>query len=91
MIRRNSFQIIRDGLLGIHETGVKTSGFMYIGNMSNDQTQEYFNLCLKRSLLEKDGKKYRVTDKGWKFIQAVETNEKLLGVEKQEAESEGEL
>lgn len=87
MIRRSKLQIIKDGLLGVSEMNTKLS-FMYLGNMSNTQLQKYFNLALENDLLEKNGRHYTVTEKGWIFIHSVETAEKLISANKRESGGE---
>lgn len=76
--RRNHFQIMKDGLYGLNKTGNKTS-FMFLAEISFSMLKEYFPEALNNGLIEKNGKKYVVTKKGWEFIATIEKAETLLG------------
>lgn len=80
-MRRSRLMIVKDGLRGVFLMNTKIS-FMYLGNTSYDQLRQYFSLAVENNLIEKNGHTYHVTEKGWRFINAVEMAEKLIGIER---------
>lgn len=81
MTRRGKLQVIKAGLKGVAKTGNKTS-FIHGAETSFPLYKKYFKLALENNLLIANGKKFRITEKGWRFINSVETAEKTIGAMK---------
>ena len=74
-IRRDRFEIVYDILRSIQEkkTKMKPTHLLYKSNLSYKRMQSYVNELIEQDLIcevvEKKNKFYKLTDKGYKFLE----------------------
>lgn len=75
--RRNGWQVMGD-FLREAEWGAKKTEMVYKANSNFEELGRYMRKALALGLVEKDGKKFKTTDKGKRFIIHVFSLEALL-------------
>jgi len=61
--------------------GARKSHIAYRANLNPKYLKEYLNLLMKSGLIEKDGKKYKTTNRGIKFLNLFRKMNRYLKVQ----------
>ena len=83
-MKREKLDIIQDILISIRDENnlAKPTHILYKSNLSHQMLSNYLNMLIKSSIVEekqngKTGKIYRLTDKGYNFLNDFEQFRKL--------------
>jgi predicted transcriptional regulator len=78
--RRDRLYIIAEILVIASEEPVRQTHIMYRANLSMRQMYDYLSFLLKRKMLEKVGKSYKTTKKGFRYLKNYEEISKIIRI-----------
>jgi len=74
---RSRLKIVLDILTAISEESGKVSKILLYANLSYDRLMKYLNELLEKGLIEEEMGEYRLTEKGYRFLEELRRAEKL--------------
>jgi len=74
---RSRLKIILDILTAINEESGKISKILLYANLSYDRLMKYLKELLEKELIEEKMGEYKLTEKGYKFLEELKRAEKL--------------
>ena len=74
---RSRLKIILDILTAINEESGKISKILLYANLSYDRLMKYLKELLERELIKEEMGEYKLTEKGYKFLEELRRAEKL--------------
>ena len=74
---RSRLKIILDVLEAVSEHGEKISAILTYANLSYDRCVKYLEELAEKGLVEKAGGGYRLTEKGYRFLEELKRAERL--------------
>ena len=74
---RSRLKIVLDILTAISEEGGKVSKILLYANLSYDRLMKYLNELLEKGLIEEEMGEYRLTERGYRFLEELRRAEKL--------------
>jgi len=74
---RSRLKIVLDILTAISEESGKVSKILLHANLSYDRLMKYLNELLEKGLIEEEMGEYRLTEKGYRFLEELRRAEKL--------------
>lgn len=74
---RSRLKIILDILTAINEESGKISKILLYANLSYDRLMKYLKELLEKELIKEEMGEYKLTEKGYKFLEELRRAEKL--------------
>ena len=74
---RSRLKIILDILTAINEESGKISKILLYANLSYDRLMKYLKELLEKELIKEEMGEYKLTEKGYKFLEELKRAEKL--------------
>ena len=74
---RSRLKIISDILTAINEESGKISKILLYANLSYDRLMKYLKELLEKELIKEEMGEYKLTEKGYKFLEELRRAEKL--------------
>ena len=74
---RSRLKIILDILTAINEESGKISKILLYANLSYDRLMRYLKELLEKELIKEEMGEYKLTEKGYKFLEELKRAEKL--------------
>jgi len=74
---RSRLKIILDILTAINEESGKISKILLYANLSYDRLTKYLKELLEKELIKEEMGEYKLTEKGYKFLEELKRAEKL--------------
>jgi len=74
---RSRLKIVLDILTAISEESGKVSKILLYANLSYDRLMKYLKELLEKELIEEEMGEYRLTEKGYRFLEQLRRAEKL--------------
>ena len=74
---RSRLKIILDILTAINEESGKISKILLYANLSYDRLTKYLKELLEKELIKEEMGEYKLTEKGYKFLEELRRAEKL--------------
>jgi len=74
---RSRLKIVLDILTAISEESGKVSKILLYANLSYDRLMKYLKELLEKGLIEEEMGQYRLTEKGYRFLEELRRAEKL--------------